>query len=388
MGFRYLVLGTGKQGVAAAYDLACHGAADALTLADIDTGAAKAAAGRLNALLGREVARPLALDAANPSGVERALREVDGLLSSVPYTFNLGLTQAAISAGVHMVDLGGHTGVVRAQQALDPVAQETGSIVVPDCGMGPGMNITLALAAMDMLDEPREVRIYDGGLPLRPRPPWGYALLFHVGGLVNEYAGDAYFLRDGQVTAVPALEELERIELPPLGTLESFVTSGGLSTMPWTYRARLDTLENKTLRYPGHCEAFRAFRDLGLFSEVPVRLADQTIVPRRMLESLLEAQLTDPEVRDVALIHVRVRGHHAGQSAEARVQLLDQYDAVTGFTAMERLTGWHAALVLGEAVRGHLRAGVVPVECALSGARFLEAAPARGWIVERSLDAP
>jgi len=388
MVYRYLILGAGRQGVAAAYDLARHGAADALVLADVTPSVAEGAAARLNVLLGRAVARPLTLDATDGEAVRRALEGIDGVLSCVPYACNLELTRAAIAAGAHMVDLGGHTGVVRAQQALDPVACRAGCTVVPDCGMGPGMNITLALAAMDMLDEPREVRIYDGGLPVPPKPPWGYALLFHVGGLLNEYEGHAYFLREGQVTEVPALAELETLDFPPLGRLEAFVTSGGLSTMPWTYRARLDTLENKTLRYPGHCEAFRAFRDLGLFSASPLPIDNGAVIPRRILETLLEAHLTDPEVRDVALIHVRARGRREGQPAEARVQLLDTFDEKTGFTAMERLTGWHASLVLGEAVRGEIPAGVVPVERALPGARFLAAAPARGWHIEQWLQEP
>ncbi|RKX71480.1 hypothetical protein DRP53_01500 [candidate division WOR-3 bacterium] len=78
--------------------------------------------------------------------------------------------------------------------------------------------------------------IYDGGLPLNPSFPFHYPLLFNVDGLINEYDGFAYFLRGYEV--------------------EAFATSGGLSTMPWSYRGRICRLENKTLRYPGHCQFF------------------------------------------------------------------------------------------------------------------------------------
>ncbi|MCR4392060.1 MAG: saccharopine dehydrogenase NADP-binding domain-containing protein [Candidatus Acetothermia bacterium] len=385
MGYRYAVAGAGRQGVAAAYDLARHGDAERVTLVDRDLRAAQAGAARVNALAGQEVAQALVGDVAQPTALAPVLAEVDGLLSAVPYRFNLALTEAAIAARVHMVDLGGHTGIVRQELLLGPHAERAGITVVPDCGMGPGMNITLALAAMSLLDTAEEVRIYDGGLPEDPKPPWGYALLFSAGGLINEYDGDAYFLRDGAVTPVPALSELEELDLPPLGRLEAFVTSGGLSTMPWTFAGRLRTLENKTLRYPGHCLLFRALRDLGLFSQEPLPVGQSAIIPREVLLALLDQVLFDPDVRDVCVIHVRADGRKGGRPAQARVQVVDHYDPATGFRAMERLTGWHAAIVLAQAVRGELPAGAIPIEKALSGDRFLAEAPKRGWTVECSV---
>lgn len=383
MGYHYVVIGAGRQGVAAAYGLARHGEAERITLVDLNPQAAEAGAERLNRLLGRKVAEPKFGDASRPETLVPLLSEADGMLSAASYRFNLGLAQLAVETRTHMVDLGGHTGIVRAQLALDPEAKKAGVAIVPDCGMGPGMNVTLALVAMELLDEAHEVRIYDGGLPQNPKPPWNYALLFSAEGLVNEYEGEAYFLREGRVTPVPALTELEELEIPPLGKLEAFVTSGGLSTMPWTFEGRLRVLENKTLRYPGHCQLLHGLRALGLFSQEPIPVGDGAVVPRDLLIALLGRFLSDPEVRDVCVIHVRAQGMREGRPAEARVSLVDYYDPETGFRAMEKLTGWHAAIVLALAVRGEIPPGATPIERALSGQQFLAAAPARGWTVER-----
>jgi lysine 6-dehydrogenase len=370
--------------VAAAYDLALRGEAEVVVLADVREETARMGAARVNSLLGREVVRPQVADAGDLLQVKRLLTEADGLLSAVPYRFNLALTEAAIASGSHMVDLGGHTGIVRRQLELDGPARRAGVTVVPDCGMGPGMNITLALYAMSLLDEAEEVRIYDGGLPQRPEPPWNYSLLFHVEGLINEYDGEAFFIRDGELTPVPALSELEELELPPLGRLEAFITSGGLSTMPWSYRGKLKVLENKTLRYPGHCLMVRGLREAGLFSQEPLQVGGCELSPRALLARLWEERLPQDK-EDVCLIHVRVRGKRGGDPAEARVQLVDYFDGGTGFSAMEKLTGWHAALVLGLAVRGELPAGVIPIDRALSGERFLSAATHRGWEIGCSI---
>lgn len=385
MGYRYVVIGAGRQGVAAAYDLARHGEAEQIMLLDRDISIARAGAERLNGLLGRRVADTAVGDASQPEALAPLVGEADGLLSAASYRFNLGLSRLAIETKTHMVDLGGHTGIVREQLALDRDAKRAGIALVPDCGMGPGMNVTLALAAMDLLDEAEEVRIYDGGLPQDPKPPWNYALFFSAEGLVNEYEGEAYFLRGGEVTPVPALADLEELEIPPLGRLEAFVTSGGLSTMPWTFAGKLRVLENKTLRYPGHARLLHGLRALGLFGQEPVSVGNATVVPRDLLIVLFDRSFSDPEVRDVCVMHVRARGTVDGCPAEARVDLVDRYDPATGFRAMEKLTGWHAAIVLAHAVRGAIPPGATPIERALSGDRFLAASPARGWKVEWSI---
>ena len=187
------------------------------------------------------------------------------------------------------------------------------------------------------------------------------------------------------VTPVHALSELEEVKIPPLGVLEAFVTSGGLSTMPWSFAGKLRVLENKTLRYPGHCALMRGLKEAGLFSEKPVRLGDQEVVPRELLCTLLEERLRDPEAHDVCVIHIRARGRKDGRPAEARVQLVDYYDEATGFQAMEKLTGWHAAIVLELAVKEEIPPGATPIERALSGERFLPEAACRGWTVHHSV---
>ena len=91
--------------------------------------------------------------------------------------------------------------------------------------MGPGMNNTLAAYAIELLDEPREVYIWDGGLPQVPQPPWNFQLTFHINGLTNEYYGQTAFLRDGKITMVDTFEEYQEIDFEPLGRLEAFITS-------------------------------------------------------------------------------------------------------------------------------------------------------------------
>jgi lysine 6-dehydrogenase len=376
--YNYLILGSGRQGAAAAYDLACFGEAGKITMADMSQETARAAAERVNQLSGQQVAVPLQLDASDGEALAAALEGVNVVLSAVPYYFNLAITRAAIQAGAHLCDMGGNTDIVWKQLALDEEAKQAGVSIVPDCGMGPGLINTVGAYAIELLDEPQEIYIYDAGLPEDPQPPWNYQLTFHINGLTNEMDGKAIYIRDGEVTGVDTLTEPEFMDVPPLGRLEADVSSGGTSTAPWTFKGRVQRYENKVMRYPGHYEWLRAFKTLGLFSEEPVQVGDQWIVPRQLYHTLLEPQITAPDIRDICVVRVRGVGIKDGRRAEVVIDMVDRYDETTGFTGMERLTGFHCATMMGFQARGRVPAGGVPMEIAVPPGEFMEELRRRG----------
>jgi len=386
MGYHYAVLGAGRQGTACAYDLIRLGQADRVLLADASLAVAQAAADRVNRLLATDRAHAIQLDVTDHAALVAALRGVDAFLSAVPYHLNLQIARAAVEAGASMCDLGGNTDLVRQQLALDAQARAAGISLIPDCGQVPGMGTTLIVYAMNLLDEPEEVFMWDGGLPQEPRPPFNYLLTFHIAGLTNEYAESPVFLRDGRRTVVPTMTELEEVEFPPpLGRLEAFVTGGGVSTMPWTFEGRLKTLQNKTLRYPGHFDQLRAFYDLGLWRTDPVPVKGQAVVPRDLFHALFEPLVTFPGDRDVCVIRIRASGRKEGRPAEVLLEMMDYYDQETGFTAMERTTGWDGAIVAAMMARGQTSRGALPVELAVPPDLFVQELARRGIQVQTTV---
>lgn len=385
MAYSYLVIGAGRQGVASAYDLARFGNASRVTLADSDGKRAHDGARRVNDLLHNHTTDAITLDVSDESAVARALKGYDVALSAVPYCYNLALTKAAIAAGVSFCDMGGNTDIVRLQHALDPEARKAGVSVIPDCGMGPGMGNTIAVYAMDLVGNAEEVYLYDGGLPQKPQPPWNYALTFNIGGLTNEYYGGMTILRDSKLFHAPCFTELEIMDVPPIGKLESFLIAGGASTAPWTFEGRLRTYELKVLRYPGTFAQLKAFSDLGLFDLKPVSVNGKDVVPRELFHALYEPQVRVDDLRDVCIIRAHAKGKKEGKPTEAIVEVIDYYDEATGFTAMQRLTGWHASIVAAMMARQDTPAGSVPLELAVPAKAFVDEARKRGIsITERT----
>jgi len=379
MSFDYAVLGAGRQGAAAAYDMARWGDAARVVLADYDLAVARQAAERVNDLIGRAVAEAVQLDVADLGAVERTLMGVDSFLSAVPYYYNLGIAKAAIEMRAHMCDLGGHIGIARQQHALDAKARQAGVSIIPNCGQVPGMGTTLMVYAMELLDEAVDVLMWDGGIPQDPRPPFNYYLTFNIEGLTNEYAEQAIFLRDWKVTEVDTMSELETIEFPePIGTLEAFVAGGGTDTMPWTFEGKVRTLQNKTLRWPGNYAQLKAFHDLGLWDLEPIQVGETEVVPRDVFHTLFEPKVTFHGDRDMVIVRVEAVGKKDGKDAKALVQVIDRYGDGTGFTAMERCTGWSAAIVTEMMARGETPQGAGGVEMQVPARPFVEELRKRG----------
>ncbi len=383
MGHIYGVLGGGRQGTAAAYDMAKFGDADKVVIADIDGEAAGASAERVNKLIGSDIAEGVALDATNRSELEAFLGPIDSFLSAVPYWLNPAITESAIRARASMCDLGGKTDLVREQMKLDDAAEKAGVAVVPDCGQVPGMGTSLMVRAMSLLDRADHVFMWDGGNVQHPEPPFNYRCTFNIAGLTNEYYEDAVFLRNGRVTMVPTFqrEDYEEIEFPaPIGTMEAFVAGGGTSTAPWTFEGKVQTFQNKTLRWKGHFEQWKAVIDMGLMDLEPVVIDGVEVVPRDVLHACMDPKIraADDE-RDFVIVRVKAVGEKNGKPAEALVELIDYFDEATGFTAMQRTTGWDGAIVAIMNAAGQTPRGVKPVEIAVPPQLFVDELKKRGF---------
>jgi lysine 6-dehydrogenase len=363
--------------------MARFGDAAQVRIADLDFEVAQEAAARVNRLLDRAIATAHRIDVTDDDRLTDFLSDVDSFLSAVPYWHNPTITRAAIRAGACMTDLGGNTDLVREQMKLSPEAKEAGIAIIPDCGQVPGMGTSLTVYAMSLLDKTDEVMMWDGGNPLHPKPPFNYILTFNIAGLTNEYYGVAHFIRNDRIEQVPTFrdEDYELVEFPePIGRMEAFVAGGGTSTMPWTFEGKLKTLWNKTLRWPGHFAEWKAYTQAGLLEAEPVQVQGVSVSPREVLHTLLEPKLSAaPGEPDLVIVRVLAKGRQNGHAAHVQLDLIDYYDEATGFTAMERTTGWDASIKTIMNAKGITPRGVNPAETAVSGPGYVAELRKRGF---------
>ena len=258
---------------------------------------------------------------------------------------------------------------------MDKQAARRGVALAPDCGLSPGMASILAGELMRRIGGRVDaLKIYVGGLPQHPKPPFNYQLVFSVEGLINEYAEPARILRGGKLTTIEPLTEPEEFHLEGFPPLEAFHTSGGTSTLPETFAGKVDECFEKTLRYRGHLAFIRGLYDLGMFSSKKKKFGTTEIAPRTVVARLLEEKFAgdDPDV-----VILRVEAHAGAQVAS--FTCVDRFDPATGMTAMMRTTAWPASVVVQMLASGEIaKRGAVRSELDIPTEAFLQAMARRG----------
>ena len=371
---KVLVLGSGQMGKGAAYDLVKQDSVEQIILADIDTKCAESLAKEVG-----DKAVAETVDATNRNQLVKAFSNVDSVISAVSYTVNLLHTEVAIETGTHMCDLGGGWTVVQKQLEMHDLAKDAGITVVPDCGLAPGMVSVLAREGIEYLDRVENVKIRVGGLQQEPRPPLNYALIFSVEGLINEYIEPCVALRNGKITMEEPLVGFEEITFPePFGKLEAFNTSGGTSTLPHTYEGKVNELDYKTIRYPGHGHKMWCLMKLGFMDSKEVEVDGKKIAPRKVLESLLEKNLP-PSGKDVTLLRVIIEGWKGTESRNIEYEVIDYFDETTGLTSMMRTTSFPASVTALMMADGRITEhGVLTPERCIPPSPFIEELRSRG----------
>ncbi|MEM9604504.1 MAG: saccharopine dehydrogenase C-terminal domain-containing protein [Pseudomonadota bacterium] len=238
-----------------------------------------------------------ALDTGNAEALSKALHRVDAVLSCLPYHLNTAVAHAAHGAGIHYFDL---TEDVHTTDTVAALAADARGVMAPQCGLAPGLVGVVAADQIHAFDHCRSCRLRVGALPQHPTGLMGYAFNWSPVGVVNEYLNDCHVIEDGEHKTVSAMEWLETVYID--GTrLEAFTTSGGLGTLCETYLGRVDNLDYKTLRYPGHAELMNFF-----FHELLMR-------DRREEAGTILVNAKPPTDNDVVYIHVATEGTLGGR---------------------------------------------------------------------------
>jgi lysine 6-dehydrogenase len=379
---RMLVLGAGLQGSACSYDLLRSPAVERVTIADLHP---ERLAPFLKATRDPRLV-PLTLDVSDGAAARRVMAEHDAAMSAIPYYFNGPMAAAAVDAKCHFSDLGGNTEIVFEQKKLDAKAAAQGVSVVPDCGLAPGMVNILAAEGIRRMDKAERVKIFVGGLPQHPEPPLNYQIVYSLEGALDYYTTPSWVVRGGKRVSVDALSEVEEVDFPaPVGRLEAFHTGGGISTLPFAWEGKVDVMEYKTLRYPGHVAIMRPIRELGLLDLEPIQVKGQPVVPRDLFIAAVTPKLHKPEGRDLVALRVEVSGTKHGKPHVARWQLVDRYDEAHGISAMMRTTGYSLSITGQMQADGRIKpAGVRTPDEAVPYRDYVDELAERGVRIEES----
>lgn len=318
------------------------------------------------------------LDLANDAALDEALRGVDLVVGALPGFLGFRTAQRVVDRAKNLVDI---SFFPEDPWPLDDLARSRGVLVIVDCGVMPGLGGMLAVHLVRRLDRADSARILVGGLPAIRRWPTEYKAPFSPVDVIEEYTRPARLRDGGRVVIMPALSDVEHLDLPGVGTVEAFNTDG-LRTLLTTLD--VPNLREKTLRYPGHSERMRMLRELGFFSEEPIDVGGRPVRPLDVTMRLLfhEWRL-DPGEEELTIMRVEVKGEKDGAPLTLHADVFDRTDPLTCESSMSRTTGLPAVVAARLFLDGELpwHTGLVPAE------RFGEDDVLLGHILRRLTDA-
>ncbi len=359
---KYAVFGAGMMGRVMVQDLLDSEIDAEVTLCDVDESSlAETASDRLTTRV---------VDVTDRTATAKVLREHNVAIGGLPHERSLALVEAAVEAGTSLVDLVGSGPDRRA--ALDGEAKKAECIIVPGCGVAPGISNFCVGQGVDLLDETRNGVIYVGGIPKRKRPPLFYETVYLMESVLNACLRPAAIIEAGKEITVEPMSGLETISFDePVGPLEAYYTDG-LASLSLTMRGKItNDLFEKTLRYPGHVERMLFLRDCGLLGRDPMRVGDVEIAPRDLLLELLGPHLKLGPDGDLLVMRVIVEGTKNGREVKHIFELIDAFDEDKRHTAMGRTTGYTATIAARMIANGELDdKGVVFPEQLFIGSRY------------------
>jgi saccharopine dehydrogenase (NAD+, L-lysine-forming) len=282
-------------------------------------------------------------DLASGEVLKGAFARFEAVLSCLPYHLNKGVARAAHEAGIHYFDL---TEDVPTTKAIIGMSATAKGIMAPQCGLAPGFVGIVGADLAAQFDKCRKLRLCVGALPRNPTGLMGYAFNWSPEGVVNEYLNDCEVIEEGQRKLVSPMEWVETIYIGGV-KLEAFTTSGGLGTMCETYHGKIDNIDYKTIRYPGHVKLMNFF-----FHELLMR-------ERRQLAGEILTYAKPPVDDDVVYVHVSAEGIVDGQLK--RREFVRAYSPVVAAGARRTAIAWTTS-ASAVAVIEMVREGALPAK--------------------------
>ena len=287
----------------------------------------------------------------------RLFPEISVIISALPAKYSSALAASAIECGRHFLDLGEIVAVTKNLMLFDREARAKRVSVISGNGLMPGTGMIWAKLFIYIFDLVKNIWITVGGVSQNPKPPLFYGLPFAVEGLQHLCCDQAPILERGAIRLANPFSYAGLIQIPELknfynnGEVEAFITAG-TSIAPWTMQKfGVQNFWERTIRWPGFIREVK------------------NIPPENFAEEIKPLLMPAVSANNPDLVWMKVEAQIAkngGLTARASLTLFDLFDEKTGLSAMERTTGFSAAIMARLAALGKTKTGVTMPDRALN----------------------
>lgn len=344
---KVVVLGSGMIGSVIARDLSeeYH-----VTVVDKDSH-------KLNILRENSSVRTIISDLNSEIKVQEIIIDYDLVICALPGFMGFKALKSIVSEGKNVVDISFSS---EDPFDLDSLAVEKKVTAVVDCGISPGLS-NLVLGYHNEKMEINNYKCMIGGLPVHKELPFQYKAFFSPIDVIEEYTRPARIVEDGKLITKDAMTDSEIVEFEQVGKLEA-VNTDGLRTLLKTMN--IPNMVEKTLRYPGHIELMKIFKQIGLFKNEEIDIGGKHIKPIELTSKLIFPFWTPvANEEDFTVLKFSIGGNADDMNVEHVYTVFDRSNVETRTSSMARTTGYTccavARLILEEK---YTRKGICPPE--------------------------
>jgi lysine 6-dehydrogenase len=346
-----MVLGCGLMGPTIARDCVESGEVSKVVICDIDEKKLE----KTEKSIANPKLETVKLSVTDHNGLVKQMRGIDVVVNATASKFALGILEAAMEAGVDVVDLSG--GVYPLEGEIYEKVKVAGITAIPGCGVDPGLIDIISGYGMDLMDEVEGVYFACGGLPKDPEPPLYYKIVFG-GTRMPIRPGKVPMILDGKRIQADRYDDLEPVYIEGLKDMEAFYDGFPSSLLKLCEERGVKTFKAKTIRYEGFVDKLMFLLDLGVIGADPMEYGGREIVPLDFFHELIYPIVKFDERegdRDLTVLLVKVDGKKGDSEISVSYEMVDYYDEEKGVTSMAKTTGYTAALIARMLARGEFK---------------------------------
>lgn len=330
--------------------------------------------------LGSSKASVEKVDVSDMRNLIRTMKDFDVIASCIYYGMIIPMTKAAISAKVHIADLGGFFYGTMKQMELDEEVKRAGITLLHGCGSGPGLNNVVCRYAADKMDRVDEIHIRAGGVASSPGsgPVKGAGMTIRT--VIDEYTHNPMVYENGQFKKMPCIQGREVVRFPdPIGEQPTYYS---LHSEPLTlskYIRGVKVVDIKVVFPDEEVAKLSPLLELGLTGNEPVEFQGQSIIPRQFLDQVLVSQEEEEEGegKEFCATVLWVTGKKDKEPVKLTYEYMVEHDKRWGNTK----TGVPFSVGVLMIGRGEItnRGFTVPEEC-IDPVKFIGEVKKRGFI--------
>ena len=386
---KVLVLGCGIQGKAVLYDLSQSNEVKEVICADANS----EALGTFRDFLDMKKIKLVKIDASDKKALASLMRQgVDVVIEVLPPQFVKNVFEAAIDAGVHIVNTMYAYGV----RHLHEAAVQKGLSMMPECGLDPGIDLVIYGHGVRAFDEIHVLNSYCGGFPERKAcdNPLNYKISWNWDAVLMSQKREAVFLKDGKKVTIPPAQQhdnemIHEIDFPGLGRLEAFPNGNAVFfTDLLGVTKTLKETGRYSLRWPGWCAFWRPLVKLNFLSDKPLPGLPCEISPHQWMVKMMGPQLQYKEnEKDLAVMRNVFVGVKDGKKKKITCDVLIERDLKTGLLAMSLGVGYTASMVAQMIGKGEIqKRGILSPATDVPYEPFVKGLMKRGIQIEEKIE--